>query len=189
MKTACLLFLTISWAALTQGTGYAIPSGPASQPTFPESAASTASDHPYDAEHAAPTADGRHQSLGQASDERRDVRRASRNTHLRSRAGLATASRPKQLPNSRKRSLPGNAMNLRQPGLDESRGAAKGGLIPKETFSTGLPVRPSVIVRPTGSSFNSARRRGPNPAVIGGSTSSDSRNTGAINGTGMHRRP
>jgi hypothetical protein len=46
MKVASLFFLTISWAALMHGTGYAAASNPASQQTSPQSAANTASDHP-----------------------------------------------------------------------------------------------------------------------------------------------
>ena len=103
------------------------------------------------------------------------------------------ANRPKQLPNSRRRSIPGNAMNLHQPGSDKSGAAAKGGLIQNETANNALPVRPPSAVRPrqrVSPSLNNVRHRGPNPAVIGGSAgNSNSRNTGAINGTRMHRKP
>ena len=80
-------------------------------------------------------------------------------------------------------------MNLHQPGSDKSGGAAKGGLIQNETVHNALPVRPSSVVRPTAPSLNNVRHRGPNPAVIGGSANSDRRNTGAINGTRMNRKP
>ncbi len=191
MKTTCLLFLTISWAALTHGTGYAVPSGPASQQTSPESSANTASDHPRDpAQRDAPPADdGRHQTGGKASAEQRDLRRASDKDHPPRRASLTEANRPKQFPHSRKRFLPGNAINLHQPGPDKSGGAAKGGLIQTETVNNALPVRPPSVVRPTVPSLNNVRHRGPNPAVVGGSANLQSRNTGAINGTRMNRKP
>jgi len=132
MKTTCLLFLSISWATLTHGAGYA-------------------TDHPP------------------------------------SRASLTKANRPKQLPNSRQLSLPGNA--LHQPGPDKSGGAAKSGLIPNETVNIALAVRTPSVVRPTVPPPNNVHHRSPNPAVVAGSVNSDSRNTGAINGTRMNRKP
>jgi hypothetical protein len=204
MKTTCLLFLTMSWAPLTQGTGYAVPSSPASRQTAPEGSANTASDHPRDPARrdAAPPRDGRHETGGKASDEQPDLRRASDKNQQPSRVsltGLTKANRPNQLSNSRQRSLPGNA--LHQPGSDKSGGAAKGGFIQNETVHNASPVRTSSVVRPTVPSFNNARpgarswlwsagrHRGPNPAVVGGSANSDSRNAGTINGTCMNRKP
>jgi hypothetical protein len=80
-------------------------------------------------------------------------------------------------------------MNLHQPGSNKSGGAAKAGLIRNETVNMALPVRTPSVVRPTVRSFNNVRHRGPNPAVVAGSVNSDSRNTGAINGTRMNRKP
>src|SRR5208282_1513562 len=67
---------------------------------------------------------------------------ASDKNHPRSGANQAAANRPKQLPNSRKRSVPGNATHLRQPGSNKSGGAAKGELIQNETVNNARPVRP-----------------------------------------------
>jgi hypothetical protein len=110
---------------------------------------------------------------------------------VRGRSGAASqkTNLPEQLPNNRQRSLPGNAMNLRQPGLDKSSGAAKGGLIPNETVHDALPVRMLSVVRPTVPLPNDARHRSPNPAVVSGSLNSHSHNTAAINGTRINRRP
>ena len=187
MKATCLLFLMISCAALMHGTSYAAPS----QQTSPESSANTASDHPGEPAQgdAAPPRDGRHQTGGKASDEQRDHGRASDTNHPPSRASLTKANRPKQLSNSRQRFIPGNPMNLHQPGSDKSGGAAKGGLIQNETVNHALPVRTPSVVRPTVPSFNNVRHRGPNPAVVAGSVNSDSRNIGAINGTRLNRKP
>jgi len=200
MKTTHLLFLililTMSCAGLMPGTSYAAPS----QQTSAKSSANAASDRSHDvrshdAEPAASADDGKGQKEGNPSDEQsnaqQDPRRASAENHLRSRALLTAAKRPKQLTNSRKHSIPGNAMNLHQPG-SKSDGAAKAGLIQNETVNNALPVRPRSVVRPTASlnpSLNNVRHRGPNPAVVGGSANSDSRDTGAINGTHMHRKP
>ncbi len=123
MKVTCLLFLSLivpmSWAALMPGTSYAAPS----QQTSAESSATT------------PVA-------GNPSKEQRSSRHASDKNHPRSRASLTAANHPKQLPNGRKRSIPGNAANLHQPGSGKSGAAAKGGLIQNETASNAMPVRP-----------------------------------------------
>ena len=123
-------------------------------------------------------------------------RHASDKNHPHSRAGLIAANRSKQLPASRKRPLPRNAASLRQPALATSGGAAKGGLVQNETTDRPVPGRPTNVrpsVAPLNPSLNplpnNVRHRGPNPAVQGGSANSGNSNTGAINGTGMHRRP
>jgi hypothetical protein len=184
MKTTCLLFLTMSWAGLTQGIGCAAPS----QRTSPEGSANTVSAHPHDAEHAAPADDGRRQAGEKASDEQQDHGRASDTNHPPSGASLIKANHPKQLLNSRQRSTPGNAINLHQPGSDKSGGAAKGGLIQNETVHNALPVRTPSVIRPTVPSLNNVRHRSPNPAVVAGSVNSDRRNTGVIDGTRMNRK-
>jgi hypothetical protein len=175
MKVTRLPFLslvvTMSWAALMPGTSYA------------------ASSHQTSAKSSATTP-----VVGNSSKEQRYPRHASDKNHPRSRASLTAANHPKQLPNSRKRSIPGNAANLHQPGSGKSGASAKGGLIQNETT---MPVRPPGTVRPTAASLkpslNNVRHRGPNSAVIGGSAGGsanlNSSNTGAINGTRMHRKP
>jgi hypothetical protein len=177
MKVTCLLFLSLilpmSWAALMPGTSYAATS----HQTSAESSATT------------PVA-------GSPSKEQRYPRHASDKNHPRSRASLTGANHPNQLPNGRKRSMSGNAASLHQPGSGNS-GAAKGGLIQNEKASNAMPVRPRGTVRPTAAtlnpSFNNVRHRGPNSAVVGGSAGGsanlNSSNTGAINGTRMHRKP
>jgi hypothetical protein len=97
-------------------------------------------------------------------------------------------NRPKQVLNSRKGSLAGNAMNLHQPDSNKSSGAAKSGFIRNETVNNALGVRAPSVVRPTAPSFNNVRHRGPNPAVVGGSLNSHGTNTGTIDGTRMNHR-
>jgi hypothetical protein len=178
MKVSRLLFLSLiapmSCTALMPGTGYAV----ASQQASAASSATT------------PVA-------GNPSKEQRFPRHASDKNHPRSRASLTAANHPKQLPNSRKRSIPGNAANLHQHDSGKSGAAAKGGLIRNETASNAIHVRPPGTVRPTAATLNlspnNVRHRGPNSAVVGGSaggsTNLNSSNTGAINGTRMHRKP
>jgi hypothetical protein len=187
MKTMCLLFLSISWAALTSVRGYAVPSNPVSQQTSPESSANTASDQRGLDEHAAPAHEGNHQGGGKSSDERRAYGWASGPNRLPSRATRPKANRPQQLPKSRPRFIPENA--LKQPGFDKSKVARIGGFIPNRTIHNTLPVRMSSVARPAVPLLNDAHHRGPNPAVVAGSMNSNRRNTGAINGTRMNRKP
>jgi hypothetical protein len=109
--------------------------------------------------------------------------------HPRSRAGLVAANRPKQLTNGQKRSTAGTATNFRQPASGDVRGAAKREVIQNHTFNSTPPVRRVTVARPNVLSPKNVRHRGPNPAVVGGTTTSGSSNTGAINGTRMNRRP
>jgi hypothetical protein len=178
MKVTCPLFLsltvTMSWAVLMPGTGYAAPS----EQAWAESSATTP-------------------VPGNPSKEQRYPRHASDKNHPRNRASLTAANHPKQLPKSRTRSIPRNVANLHQPGSGKAGATAKGGLIQSETASNAVPVRPPGTVRPTATklnpSLNNVRHRGPNSAVVGGSASGsanlNSSNTGAINGTRMHRKP
>lgn len=183
MKTIFLLFLTIGCAALMPGGAYGHSSTQASRQSSSESYVKTAINRPQDAEQAAPADGDRHQKDRNAPDEQRDRRHASGKNHPRSPAA-AIKDRPKQVPNNRERSTSGNAMGLHQPGSAKSGGAARGGSIQRGTVNRALRVRPNVV-GPTAP----VRHRGANPAAIGGSANSDGRNTGAINGTRMNRRP
>jgi hypothetical protein len=117
---------------------------------------------------------------------------ASDKNQPHSRAGLTAANRSKQLPTSRKRPLTRKAGSPRQPALATSGCATKRGSVQNETTNRALPVR-QTSVRSSVASLNplpgNVRHRGANPAVVGGSANSGKSNTGAINGTGMHRRP
>ena len=178
MKVNGLLFLSLivpmSWAVLMPGADYAAPS----PQTSAESSATTA-------------------VAGNPSKEQRSPRHASDKNLPRSRASLTPANNPEQLPKGRKRSIPGKAANLHQPGSGKSGAATKGGLIQNGTASNAMSVRPPGTVRPTTAtlnpSFNNVRHRGPNSGVVGGSAGGsanlNSSNTGAINGTRMHRKP
>jgi hypothetical protein len=121
---------------------------------------------------------------------------ASEKNHPHSRAGLNAANHPKQPPTGQKRPIPRNTARLRQSPLARS-GAAKGGLIKNETTHHGLPPVRLTSVLPSVASLNPSlhplpndvRHRGPNAAVVSASANSRISNTGAVNGTGMHRRP
>jgi len=67
-------------------------------------------------------------------------------------------------------------------------GAPKGGFIQQNIVNNALPVRRSGVIRPSVPLLNTVHHHSANPAVLGGSASSDGRNTGAINGTRVHHR-
>ena len=223
MKSTCLLFLTMSWATLTQGAGYAVPSSPASRLSKLENSSSgqrgsaaPLCGKPLAFRPGPPISLSQRRLEGAAF--QTTLRRlvnvqaprkgeafphsgaaeplvsthpvsapASDPNHPPSRASLTKANRPKVLPNSRQRSISGNA--LHQPGSNKSGGVAKSGFIRNETVHNALPVRTPSGVRPTAPLPNNVRHRSPNPGVVSGSADFHSRNTGAINGTRMNRKP
>jgi hypothetical protein len=126
-------------------------------------------------------------STHQASDEQRNHGRPSNANHPPSRASVTKANLHKQLPNSRQRSISGNA--LHQQGTNKSVGGTRSGFIRNETVNNVLAIRTPSAVRPTSPAFNNVRHRSPNPAVVGGSSNSHSSNSGVISGTRMIRKP
>jgi hypothetical protein len=186
VKVVCLLFLTMNCAGLMLGTGYAAPSQqtPAGSPANEGSTNAASNRSQDDHLRATPADDGKRQKEESPSGQQ-VPRRAAAQNRPRSRANLTVANRPKQLPLRRKRSKPLNATNPYPADLDKSGDAAQGR---NRTANNALPVRSTSVVRPTGASRINVRHRGPNPAVVGG-PASNAGNTGALNGTRMHRRP
>jgi len=185
MKTTRrLLFLTIGWVTLTVGTSYATQA----QQTSPESTAKTVSDHPQDPEHVI-RADGRNsQQTGTPSMEGRDRSRRSGKNHLNTSLALPKVP-PKRVSNNRQGRSSGNAIARHQPGSDKRGDVAKSGSNRGNIVHSSQNVRRAEVVRPTAPSVNNVRHRGANPAIIGGSAKPVVRNTGAIDGTTVHRRP
>jgi hypothetical protein len=186
VKTAGPVFVMIGCAALMCGTSFAAPSGPAKQQASSASSGDTATAHPR-AEHA-PPADGEKHQAGEPSHGPGNLH-ASGKSLPPSPASVTKAKRPNQAPSHQENSASGSAMNLREPGLGESGGAVKGGAIQNEPAGKALPVRPSNAVRPAVPAPNNARHRTSNPAVVGGSVSPTAKNTGAINGALIKRKP
>jgi|HubBroStandDraft_5_1064220.scaffolds.fasta_scaffold80784_1 hypothetical protein len=203
MKALCFCFLTpiltMGCAVWIEGTSYAALSQQTSaESSAHEKSAKPASDRPLedvspDPGRVAPVDSGKPKNRGISADQPPDHHPVSSKNHPRSRAGLTAANRPKQLPISRRTSLPGNAMNVHPPGSDKSGGAAKGGFIKNERVTSALTARPTGVARSTVASLNPlpnhVRHRGPNPAVVGGSANPASSNTRALNGTRMNRKP
>ena len=188
MKSAFLHFLMSSCASLIFATAYADPIGPPSQQSPPESAVNSVSSHPYGAGFAAPAKSGKNQKDVIPSGERHGHRQVFEKNHPRSQVPVAS-NHPKQPPNNREHSPSGNAMLGHQPGSDKRRTVARTGSIQGNTVNSVLPVRSVNSFRPNVPMRSTVRHRSANPAVIGGSASSVLRNTGAINGTSVHRRP
>lgn len=185
MKATWLLFLTIGCAAFTPGTGYAAPS----QQTHAESSAKTLSGHPRDAEHATSVDDRKRQKQGNPADEHRNVGKDSDKNRPSGHASMTSANRPKYVPSRQEHSTPGNAMKLDQLSSAKSGGATRGAQAKNDKVRDVRLVRPQSLARTSTPSFDNLRHLGPNPAIVGGSVNSGSRNTGAISGTGMKRRP
>jgi len=83
----------------------------------------------------------------------------------------------------------GATVSDHQPGSSLLVGAAHGESVGNNTVNNHTsPVRPPTAVPLTGPSSGNMRKHGPGPAVIGGLANS-TRNTAAINGTGMKHRP
>jgi hypothetical protein len=97
-----------------------------------------------------------------------------------------TRERSKQLPNTQKQFPSKGAFNSQQPFSDKSGGSAKTGIIQQQTAKSAASRRTPTARVP---SLGNVRHRGANPAVIGGSAHANSRNTSAISGTTVHRRP
>jgi hypothetical protein len=190
LKITCLVFMLIAFASLTPGTKYAAPSNQdgASQQSHSLTSENTPGDHPRGTWHATPDDGERARKGGSVSDERRDHRHISGRNHPRS-LGTVSKERPKQLPNNRERFPSRNGMNLHQPGSDKSGGPAKRGFIRHERVNSAVSPGPLNVIRPGVPSLNNVRHRGPNPAVVGGSTNAGGRNTGTIDGTRVHRKP
>ncbi len=187
MKTAGLVLAMISYAALMCGRGYAA-SSTASQHGSSAHSTDTTSDHPRSEQ--AAQVDGRKHETGEKSSAKRQLNRpALAKNHAPRRASLSKTSRPEQLPNHQEHSASANVMNLHEPGSRPSASAAKGGLVQNEAGSHALPVRSPSVTRTAAPPLDDARHRSPNAAIVGGSANLTTRNTGAINGTRMSRKP
>jgi hypothetical protein len=82
----------------------------------------------------------------------------------------------RQLSNSQPKSAAGITPDRHQPDLSRAAGAVK---------PVPGPLASPLATKP----LNLARTRSVGPAVVGGSASSSARNTAAVSGTGMKRKP
>jgi hypothetical protein len=184
MRTARrLLFLTTILVALTLCTNF----GTQAQQTSPDSPQNTVGALPHDPEHASRADRGNPQEDRKPSVEGRNRSRRPGKNHPSSAASPKTS--PKRVSNVRHGSPPGNARSHHQLSSENRGDVAKSGLNHGGTSHSPQHVRRAEVIRPTVPSLNNVRHRGANPAIVEGSAKPPGKNTGAIGGTSVHRRP
>jgi hypothetical protein len=188
MKTTCLTFAVIGWAALMSGTGYASSFAPASRQTSAAGAAKPTSATPHNSQHFAPSADGKSRRDSQPSEEQRSLHGSVRNHNL-SHGNPAGTPRSLQVPNGHGSSASQSVESPHQTGVIRPVSPEKAGLIETGAVNKALGFRENRTIRPVTQSLASIRHRGANPPAIGGATNSGRTNSATINGTGMHRKP
>jgi len=176
MKTICLLVLTTVDAALLCGGLYAVPTNPAADQAASESAPKAVS-----AQSNRPSGTSGSQSDARASGEQQGPRRSDKN-RPRIEALATKPTRPRPIARQRTLSEAGNPANLPSPAPSQST-LVKHGSIQNEAIYRALPVRPGGTIRPVAPSAGNVRHRDPNPPVIGGAASSNSRSAAVIDGT------
>jgi hypothetical protein len=186
MKAAGLVFLTLGYLAWTVGGAHAAQSVAAAQQAAPPSGANTVGNHSREADHAAPAADGPH--VGKLSDDQQNHRRISGNKLPTSNSKPSKSSRPTGRPNTRERSVAEDSKNSHRPGSGKSAGATQNGLARNGTVNHASSNRAPNAARPIAPSLGNVRHSGPNPPIIGGVGSSNTRNTAALGGTHMNRK-
>jgi len=186
MRAVGLIFLTLGYAASAVGVAGAGQSVAAAQQAPSRSAPNAVGTRSHEADHAAPAADGTH--VGKPSEDQQNHRKVSGNKLPASSTSPSKANRRNEVPNRRERSASGDSKNSYRPGSDKSAGAAQNGLARNETLNhTPSNCGPSAV-RPAVPLLSNVRHRGANPAIVGGAGNSNSRNTGALDGTHMNRR-
>jgi hypothetical protein len=186
MRAIGLIFLALGYAAFAVGAVGAVQSVAAAQQTSNRSAADTVGNHSREADHAAPAADGAH--VGKPSEDQQNHPKVSANKAPAANASLSKPSLRIELANRRERSATQDSKNSDHPGSDRTVGAAENGRSRNETAHNAATVRQPSAVRPSVPSLSNVRHRGPNPPIVGGVGNSNSRNTGALDGTHMNRR-
>ena len=176
MKIAFLIFMMIGSATLTPRIGYAVPPDQGAQQASSDGAESAVSGHSHDTERA-------------PGDGGRNGRHGSAKNPALGKASPEKANRLNQLHSNRERATSPNAVNLHPLSSNQSTGAARAAFMQNGRANNAMLSRSLSPNRPAVSSLSNVRHRTPNPAAIGGSANSYSRNTGAINGTSMRRKP
>jgi len=192
MKTTCLLFLAMSWAALMHGTSDPGPPNQISEQPPSESREKTVSDRPRNGNDSRvrgekDQAGGGHSNEKESGNHNADRNGENRPTHIT----RALLKRRFQQPPSNQ------ALSTRKPGNHNPRTNTLGnaldfpmrrpsrslGLAGKTAGNRSLPV-PAAL---SGQQFKNAHNRGASLAIIGGPANS-TRNTAAVNGTSMNRK-
>jgi len=136
------------------------------------------------AAYAAKGADATAQQNARTSSQSADHAPAAKKDNRRGLAIVAKANRPQPLPKNQKHST-----NRQLTGGQRSATRADGMPITNKAATTARSVQLSMASRNSAPSPNMVRHRNPNPAILGGSKSSNAVKTGAINGSRMSRKP
>jgi hypothetical protein len=126
---------------------------------------------------------------GRQSSGRRERRHVPDKAVQRTRATLANMNRPGMASNDLGLTTSANGTNVHQELSSRSDQAARQTAFRQETMNSALPVRPATAVRIGSPSPANARHRGSNPAIVGGPMNATARNTSALSGSAVHRRP
>jgi hypothetical protein len=186
MRAIGLVFLTLGYAASLLGAADWGQSVVASQPASAPSAANTVGNHSRETEHATGTDGGTR--VEKTSDDQQNNRSISGNKLPTSNTSLSKSNRPNELPNRRQRSAAEDSKNFHRPGSDKSGGAAINGFTRNETVNHASSNRAPSAAQASVPSLGNVRHRGPNPAIISGAASSNTRKTAALDGTHMNRK-
>jgi len=124
----------------------------------------------------------------EASDEEPVHRRAPANKQLRGSATATPGNRLQQIP--KREAAPDSGAETPRSVLGEPGRAAREAFAQSEVLNgSALPTRPPRIAPGRGLTANNPHHRSPNPAVVDGSMNPNTRNTGAINGARIVRKP
>ncbi len=169
MNAIRVALLTIGSAALINGTGYAASSGPASQQASPDIAVKATSGTPHRSQHVAGS--DRKGERDARTSEQRSLRSLVKNRTL-SQESLTRVNRPKQIPNSERRSTPASVVSPHRTGPVLPAGTGRGGFTQSGAANTPPAIPQRVAIRPAKPLFASLRHRGANPPAIGGAANS-----------------
>jgi hypothetical protein len=124
---------------------------------------------------------GNPESEPKGSGERQASARSAK-PRLRPKFGVSRPRRPRPPAPQRSVAEALNPPSVRLSAPARSAAVANRGSVQNEAIYRALPVRSGSAIRPGTAAGGNSRHRDPNPPVIGGSASSKSRNTAAIDG-------
>jgi len=190
MKATFLFLVTIGLAGVALENSYAAPFGLAGQQGAGAASESSAKPNLHDGSPAAPSEQTKNQKKGTSSAGQRSRPHVSDKNHARNLAGPSDSKHPTPVRKGVRRSTSENPANLRSPAAGKSGSPAATKDFSRSTGQKpGATSRQPSISRDAEPPLKDVRHRGQNPALIGGPSNSRTRNSSAINGTTMNRKP
>ncbi len=183
MKISCVILAVMS-GALTLGISVALASSAAPQQS--DAASNTASQHLSEAASA-------DVAKPPASTERAGSRQVQHKNAKANRlplpASAGKTNRLKHPPNGHSKSTTAVPRSAYKSGPSQSAVATKKGSIQNKSVTRVSAVQRPNMFPSSSPLLDNVRHRGPNPALIGGLGSSKPRESGAINGSSITRKP